>query len=341
MHSPLCHRHSTCSSVAFGAHKIEYTGLSIDDIGRVVSERLAEHDKMKETRTLNMSKASGGAVSKLLVSLEIIVKDEAVPEGLSNIPIDGYNWNGKHEDDSFAFAGAFEFLKSLLGPANFGPGCYQLVDVHSSNALLNFDDEKVGKLRGGTDIVITPFALSKMSYALELCVLFEIKTSDRVRTENGFSPSEPQALLELVAARCMSHQPNVLVILTDLTTGAMGFTFEYVAARKSFTVCRYESLSLSQMSGLVTSFLANNCVPCVDFIPRAESNDPRQLQPIEFKRRRLSAPQLPVEWEHFMDIMEDRDATDIERRMITRQLFRSFESFQEPSRDSSWLSMYS
>ena len=78
----------------------------------------------------------------------------------------------------------------------------------------------------------------------------------------------------------------------------------------------------------------------MDFIPRADSNDPRHLQPIQFKKRRLSAPQLPAEWEQFVDIIEDPSSTDSERRMITRQLFRSFASCREDSNDQSWLSMY-
>jgi hypothetical protein len=158
--------------------------------------------------------------------------------------------------------------------------------------------------------------------------------------DEGFIRSEPQALLELLAARCMSHQPKVLVILTDMTTGAVSYTLDYDAAQTKFTIKRYQPLSLTQMGRFVSSFLTDSCVPQFNFVPRVDLNDPRQMQPIEFKRRRLSAPQLPPEWEQFMDIMEDRDSTDTERQMVTRQLYRSFESYQEASNDGSWLSMY-
>ena len=147
-------------------------------------------------------------------------------------------------------------------------------------------------------------------------------------------------MLELLAAKCMTNQPNVLVILTDLCTGAVAFTFSHDTVRGTFTVCRYPSLEVSQIASFVSNFISSCCIPIVDFIPRADSNDPRHLQPIQFKKRRLSAPQLPAEWEQFVDIIEDPSSTDSERRMITRQLFRTFAPCREDSNDQSWLPMY-
>jgi hypothetical protein len=130
------------------------------------------------------------------------------------------------------------------------------------------------------------------------------------------------------------------MITNLLTTGAVAFTLDYDTDQRSFTIKRYQPLSLSQMGSFVSSFLRDSCVPQLNFVPRADSNDVRQLQPIEFKRRRLSTPQLPPEWEQFMDILDDTDSTVIERQLITRQLYRSFESNQEVSttKDKSWLS---
>lgn len=289
-----------------------------------------------------MSQASAGAVFGLLQDLELIIKDEDVPDGTISIPTGGYDWQGRNEDDPVAFAGAFEFLKSMLisGGVQFGHDYYQIIDVHSIKSMLSFEDEKLGKLNGGTDVIITPFALSRGSYVKELCVLFELKTTDRVVKERGFLPSEPQALLELLAARCMSHQPKILVILTDLFAGAVAFTLNYDSDRKVFTIFRYGSLQVSQIAAFVSNFITNFCIPIFNFIPSANLNDPRQLQPLEFKKRRLSAPQVPVEWEQFVDMHEDHDSTDIERRMVTRQLFRSFVPCREDSNDRSWLSMY-
>ena len=85
-------------------------------------------------------------------------------------------------------------------------------------------------------------------------------------------------------------------------------------------------MQLSQMASFVASFLSDFCVPKVNFVPSLKSGNPQDLQPIEFKRRRLSAPQLSLEWEQFMDMVEDPESTPTERIMLTQQLFRSFNS---------------
>lgn len=224
---------------------------------------LAKHEKKKEGNTFRMSEASAAGVSLLYQNLEIIVLDEDVPAEALLIHTEGYDWRGKNEDDPEAFAGACEYLKSALigGGVKFERGHYQLIDVHSARSLLSFEDEKVAKLSGGTDIIITPFAVSSVSYVKELCVLFELKTAHRVEKEQGFLRSEPQALLELLAARCMSHQPNVLVVLTDLFSGAVAYTLNYDSDREVFTVFRYPSLQVSQIAAFVSYFLANFCSP--------------------------------------------------------------------------------
>jgi hypothetical protein len=52
-----------------------------------------------------------------------------------------------------------------------------------------------------------------------------------MEAEKEFSLSEPQTLLELVSARCVSH---LLVVLTDITTGALAYTLSYDADQKVY-----------------------------------------------------------------------------------------------------------
>ena len=75
---------------------------------------LVRFEKKKEGNTFVMSRASGGAVCGLLGTMQLIVKDEEVPAATVRNSTDGYNWQGRNEDDAEAFAGAFEFLKSRL-----------------------------------------------------------------------------------------------------------------------------------------------------------------------------------------------------------------------------------
>jgi hypothetical protein len=137
-------------------------GISKDDM----MEILAEHDKMKETKTLSMTGASAGDVRRLLLNLELFVEDaDALAASPDVTPIAEYDWKDRREDDSEAFAGAYAFLNKLLidSGVQFGDRGFQLVDVHSLRTILNFEDEKLGKLSGGTDIIIIPNKLSRIS----------------------------------------------------------------------------------------------------------------------------------------------------------------------------------
>lgn len=88
-------------------------------------------------------------------------------------------------------------------------GGFKLPDLHSKHQLLNFSDGKVGKLSGGTDLAITPFKTAKSAFPFQSCCLFELKAQGEDR--DGY---ENQAIFEFVAARCLSHQPNILIALT-------------------------------------------------------------------------------------------------------------------------------
>ena len=59
-------------------------------------------------------------------------------------------------------------------------------------------------------------------------VLFELKTDEDVlQYQDRLRHFENEALLELLCARCLSRQPGILVVLTDLVSGAILYTIEY------------------------------------------------------------------------------------------------------------------
>ena len=86
-------------------------------------------------------------------------------------------------------------------------------------ADLSLVDEKIGEISGGTAIIIVPFKTAKAGYRKAISVIFEIKTE--VNMMKGRDQFESQCFVELLAARCVSDQPYVLVVLTDLVSEAM------------------------------------------------------------------------------------------------------------------------
>jgi hypothetical protein len=182
--------------------------------------------------------------------------------------------------------------------------------VYFFKSFLDFNDDKVGKkLRRDC-----PIYLSYVYY-----LLFEIKTSHRI--ENVFGPSESKAVLKLIAARCTPNQLNAFVNLADVTTGVgRSFKFDCDIGLKYFDMhCCYR-----KWEDLCYPFWGKKCVSDAT---RVDSCDPKHMQPIEFKRRRLSAPNLHSEWEQFIDAMEDPDSTEIERRLITPTTLSFIETY--------------
>ncbi len=45
-----------------------------------------------------------------------------------------------------------------------------MYDVHANHQLLNLDDSKSDKLSGGTDVLLGPYGVAKVSYAQFCCV---------------------------------------------------------------------------------------------------------------------------------------------------------------------------
>jgi hypothetical protein len=214
-----------------------------EEIQLAVIEAMDRRDRANKADTVAMSGASlenTSAIFRKLNIMEDVLEDDTIDASSASVTsvcvpsFTPFCWNGRNETE--ATPDAFIHLKKELDKfldIKFGRDGFKLVDVHSSSKLLSFEDPKVAKLSGGTDIVCVPYKTANSSMSNQLCVLFELKTDEKIE-EFGFNKFVCQAKLEMLSARCLSHQPNVLLILTDLSSGAILFWFEYDVKNDAF-----------------------------------------------------------------------------------------------------------
>ena len=68
----------------------------------------------------------------------------------------------------------------------------------------------------------------------QACVLFEWKTP--IDLEAHSEESTAQAKVELIAARCLSRQPLVSVVLTDMSSKAIIYQFAFNESENKFYI---------------------------------------------------------------------------------------------------------
>jgi hypothetical protein len=249
------------------------------------------------------------------------------PYPSSDLQFEPFFWNGRKEDEAFEDARAHieSQLKNFKVP--LGRGGFKVVDVHTMKNLLDVVDEKIGEISGGTDVIIVPFKTAKAGYRKAINVIFEIKTEENMK--NGLDKFESQCFVELLAARCVSDQPYVLVVLTDLVSEAMLFEIEYDKTYKRFTV-HQATVTLDQVGTNVANFLTAKAVPNVNFRPLEDENNPRDFAVIEFKRTKLSHD-VGLALEHFNEMREDTEPNSRERAFLVADLFRAMEVPRMPT----------
>ena len=273
--------------------------FSVDEEAQVALYKRAMYEKDAEMKavTVPLSRATQEVVNNILTKLDIVQEDYEEDTECSSSSASSndslfspFDWKDQVEDHTATFARAFDHLKRELVKFGiiFGRGGFKLVDVHSQKGMLNFEDAKVGKMSGGSDIVLVPYKTGKEGVANQLCVLYEIKTTKRIMEDGGFRKTTPQAILELVAARCLSVQPNVLVILTDLSTGGVAFWFEYSEEYESFSLVSKEMTSLTVMANMVASFVQSKVVADSKYRPMESKNLPLDMAVLRFKKQKLS-----------------------------------------------------
>ena len=210
-------------------------------------------------------------------------------------------------------------------------GGFQIYDTHSDPNVLSFSDERVGKLKGGTDVIIAPYRVDKLSLRSKLSVIIELKTTMSIASDSALFDAtqlKVQTILELCCARCVSDQPGILAVLTDLSTGAVAF--EAVMEPGSEYFIRKMSLQLNQLYPFIANFLSQYAIADPRLPFSVMSDDPRLQDVARFKKSRLTVgPSLALE--HWEELREMTEPWTRERAMATRDLFQSLGVDYTPS----------
>lgn len=300
-------------------------------VAEAVLAKLEERDKAKKDVTVVISSATQSKVESLFkqVGFHKKVYDGPVISAPS-VSFTSFDWDQRDEDTALPDARIHIENELKKFGAQIGPDGYAVEDVHLKKNLLNVKDEKVGAISGGSDIAVVPYNTAKSGIGTCICVLFEIKTSDNVsRFNDHLKHYEPQAQVELLASRCLSDQREVLVVLTDLVSGAILYTIEYDVEHKGFNAVEQE-VTLDQMGAIVAKFLAETAVPNVSFRPVEDQQDPRDISVIAFKKTKLSHD-VGLALEHFNDMVDDTEPNSRQRAYLVEQLFRSMEVPRMPT----------
>lgn len=307
-------------------------------LNRVLDER----ETSKESKTLSFSKASTAAVTAFIQQHDmIVIAEDDIPTHTSNVSFEPFEWLTDEDKD---MERATIFLKQQLKKFNISMGRnnFELYDVHASKTILNVDDDKTGKLSGGTDIILAPFGLAVQSTVQEACVCFEFKTYTRIINE-GFDKSSAQAILELI---CSSYHSNqmVMVILTDMHTGAYVYTLsctpvsndEEMGGHRNnrIDIKSYLRVSITDMAVLVARHLRDNCTPERTYRYHADKDTQKDSVVLvtEFKRRRVSHTSVALE--HFNEMLADTELGSSDRAVVIQQYMGSL------GYESNYLSMF-
>jgi hypothetical protein len=232
-----------------------------------------------------------------------------------------FDWHNYAENDKIPDAlNHFQTELTKFGCV-FGRGGYKILDVHSNKSFLNYYDKKFGKISGTSDLAIVPYKTAKSGAMFQTVALIELKSEINVQQAGGLFSFSNQAKLELISAWCLSHQ-RVLVVLTDLVSGAMVFELNYEPTNESFGLIEY-SVSLSQMAFLVTTYLTTKVKPDANYLPI--DDDEFSKPKLVFKRNKLSYED-DIAWENFKDFGSMLQPGSLERCQLVAQLMSSFES---------------
>eukprot|EP01039_Chlorochromonas_danica_P008343 gene8343-9196_t len=217
-------------------------------------------------------------------------------------------WGGRSEDEGLPDARTHIENQLEKFGVHIGRGGYKVLDVHKNKQLLDTADASIS--RG-------------------VSVLWELKTEvDKSEQPDALMQFEPQGCLELLAARCLSDQPGVLVVITDLVSGAVLLEVAYNQQFAAFDVLEHK-LTLDEMGYMVAKFLSETAVPDASFRPIDEQN-PRDFPVITFKKTKLSHD-IGLALEHFNDMAADTEPNSRERAYLVEQLFRSMEVPRMPT----------
>lgn len=250
-----------------------------------VIEALSRRDDQKETSTIAISRATRGKATNLFRRVGFVCIAPPAPFHIQNIGGGGYPpfvWGNRTEPQGTP--DARDYLQARLESvhADFA-NTFQLVDTHSSRSVLSFSDANIGNISGGTDLVICPLGTMAPSLSSELNVVIELKTSENF--QDNIESFYPSIQVEFVSANCLSNQPGILAVLTDLATSAIAWKSVFDSQRGHIVVYMYEGLSIAAMCQLVSDHLTDTAVLDPAFVPAPNSNDANAQRSLAMKRK--------------------------------------------------------
>jgi hypothetical protein len=292
------------------------------DIKLQMREVLEEHDRLKEERTIVMSSASATDVHNLLLRLNLSVMETMTrPPPSTGCIFDPFVWTG---DEKPGTSAAHEHLYNQL--KNFGVPFdvdnFKLVDVHTDNNILTVEDEKLGKISGGTDLALLPYRVSDSMLASGFCVLFELKTTKVFTEMKTRKQIVGQALLELICGRIQSEQPSILVILTDLCTSTLVYTIAQREECEDFYIQEYQ-LSLEQMAEFVVEFLQTPSNARKRVANLSLNDGKAETASGRLFKKRYTAPLSSLAWEHYLEEAETSEPWTKDRSTAIANLLMS------------------
>jgi hypothetical protein len=155
------------------SEKTEKISEKTDKVSEEVVRILDERETKRESLTVKISEATQNKVKTLLNSVDLRIEEEEFVGELSSTKFLPFDWNGRTEDEGTDDAKKHLEKELVTFGVEFGRGHFKLVDCHKDNSLLNIDDPKIGKISGGTDLVIVPYKTPSECYSKLMSVLFE------------------------------------------------------------------------------------------------------------------------------------------------------------------------
>ncbi len=349
-----------------------FLGVSFkEELIEAVEEGHRRYDEKKQTDkealTLTISEVTQTKFHKYLSATGFLQMVGDYQESWildTSVQFQPYMWKALEEPDMPNASAHLKTQLSSFGIA-FEKNSFQLYDVHKYKQLLSFNDPKLGKVSGGTDIILAPYGYSTRptinSVKVNGCVFFELKSTfessfAKEEEKMGTAPSKSkstslsssvtkpsaveveskkelttknlyQAELELICGFYHGNQ-KVLVVLTNLNSPSFAFTLKYNEVNRSFNIITYEDLSLEQMGWLVRQHLDANCKKDNGYQlprdPESNLNESEKLMKV-FKQMKVSTPELSLDYEHFMELLELTKDGSLERLQAVNQFFYSMD----------------
>lgn len=219
-----------------------------------IKQALKEYDQEKEEYSTTFSSITLDKCSRILSKCQLTVIAEDVDVPSSSQSFTPFMWDdGRSEDVQMNDIVTHLKLQLTKFGVQFGQNGFDVYDVHKDKNFLTVEDDKLARIRGGTDCVIAPYGIEPESLATQLCVVLEIKTR-KVVSENGLQSFSPQGTSEFLAAQYYSNQP-CLAVVTDISSGAHVWTL----GSSGDLIIKYKVHSLCTMAAMIAKHLSSSC----------------------------------------------------------------------------------